>query len=516
MAQLPLQALDVSASVSSRKHDDDQAAPRAATLQSELVPLSQHNSIERPEFIFPPRTRLGHNGPTNNAPQPVSRNKTAGISVDQAAYRAFHRQDTTDGQTDDGDNVITQRFPDGKPRIIRYVAQDEKGNYFNHGPWEVRNQSGQVVAKGTYVRGMMDGQWSRQHASDSSSLFATKPFSLFQGPFRSVALFENGKLEGLWTIYDQYGTKIFEVPYREGVRHGTATWFYPNNAKMREVTFKQGLIDREILEFDEAEKIAGRRQYVDGRPIVQNTTFYRPHVKKTEDYYLGAKLKPDGTDDWWEAKPAPYLKTGSETQHGSSMAWFENGQPKKRGQFADGKPVGQFVWWHANGNKRTEGFYVDGQKSRRWTWWYENGMKQFEGIFQDDQPIEIWRAWHANGKLRKENNYSEVPEPVVPRVVDPETIKQTPGEPSVNGPTTEILPSPTEPKSSGTAPEELENITPLEIRSPTTPQGPPSENDFGSDEEEIGTITAELLEQQREPPNTDQDPKPPETNDKSN
>jgi antitoxin component YwqK of YwqJK toxin-antitoxin module len=342
----------------------------------------------------------------------------------------------------------------------------------------------------------------------------------------------------LWTIYDQYQTKIFEVPYKKGVRDGTATWFYPNQAKMREVTFKQGLIDGEIIDFDEAEKVVKRRLFADGRPIVRNTTFYRPSVKKTEEYFLGKKLEPEDADDWWEAKPTPYLATGSETQNGAAMAWYENGQPKKRGQFKDGKPVGQFTWWHANGSKQSEGFYIDGQKSRRWTWWYENGMKQVEGIFQDDQPIAIWRAWHADGELRKEKDYSDESEttavetsadpsetsdkqPVTenPGVIVPDQVNQKPteqsSEPGLNAPTTEDLPLPAKANSGDGEPGELETIDPLEFRTPTTPGDPPAENKPVSEDDEIGTIEAELFEGRGDPHSTDGKPAEPKKKDKS-
>ena len=318
--------------------------------------------------------------------------------------------DKTDPINQDGLEVIIQRYPNGRPRIVRHVAQDAEGNYFNQGPWQVRTESKKIVADGYYEKGLMDGQWRREHAADSTGLFDTRPFTLFKGPFLSVARFSEGKLDGVWTIYDRNRTKIFEMPYKEGVRHGMAVWKFPNQTTMREATFKNGLIDGEILEYEE-DKVVKREQYVGGRKIVRNTTFYRPKVKRSEEYFLGSKLEPETEDDWWEAKPTPFLSRGSETQDGSSMTWYENGQPKKRGQFKDGLPVGQFTWWHSNGNKRIEGFYVDGEKSRRWTWWYENGLKQFEGTFKDDQPVDIWRAWFDDGKLRTEKDYSTSDEP---------------------------------------------------------------------------------------------------------
>ena len=329
------------------------------------------------------------------------------------------------------DNTIVQRFPDGTPSIIRKVELDENGNYRNQGAWESFDKTGQIITKGNYTDGKMDGSWSRIHAADSGGLFKTKPFNLFKGPFLSVAQFKDGQLNGLWSIYDQFGLKIFEINYKQGTREGSANWYYPNSAKMRVATFQGGYLDGDVTEFNEAEQILDQQRYVVGRPIIRNSTFYRPNVKKTVDYFLGPQNKPQAKDNWWAAQPAKYRTLGSQIQSGAAMSWFENGQPKKRGQFDNGQPAGQFVWWHDNGNKQTEGTYENGKKSERWVWWYKNGMKRIEGTYQNDQPVSLWRAWDEDGSLKTEKNYAALNPP----------INSSDGEPSVEGTDIEIFPN---------------------------------------------------------------------------
>ena len=245
---------------------------------------------------------------------------------------------------------ITQRYPNGNKRIVRSVAQDENGNFSNHGPWEAFDVKGNSLAAGVFKRGVMQGQWRRQHTKAEGGLFATKPFNLFEGPYLSVASFKDGKLNGLWTIYDRYRSKIFEITYVEGVRNGTATWWHPNRAKMREANFKDGLLHGMILGWDNAEKPTQREEYIEGRRIVRNVTFYRPKRPKQEEYFLDSKLEPEGKDNWWDAKPTPFLPRGSKVKNGGAAQWYENGQLKHQGQFKEGEAVGRFVWWHANGN----------------------------------------------------------------------------------------------------------------------------------------------------------------------
>jgi len=392
--------------------------------------------------------------------RPASPNPLSGINSTASPNDAI----------DADDNTIIQRFSNGAPSIIRKVQLDESGNYRNQGTWESFDKNGQIITKGNYNEGEMDGSWSRIHAADSGGLFKTKPFNLFKGPFLSVAQFKNGQLNGLWSIYDQFGLKIFEISYQQGIRDGSANWFYPNSAKMRVATFKNGYLDGEVIEFNEAEKILDQQRYLVGRPIIRNSTFYRPNVKKTVDYFLGPQNKPEAKDNWWAAQPAAFRTLGSKIQDGAAMSWFENGQPKKRGQFDNGKPSGQFVWWHENGNKQTEGTYKNGKKSERWVWWYENGMKRIEGMYQNDQPVRLWRAWNEDGSLETEKDYATLSPPISASHDDP-SVGDTDIEILPNSLPSPILPNPTLPnpkqKESESQLEQIELLPPPENEQPT-------------------------------------------------
>ncbi len=316
-------------------------------------------------------------------------------------------QDQPSGdRTPDGREIIRQRYPDGKVQVEREVAQDQDGNYFNHGLWRVFDRNENIVAQGEYKQGKMHGQWERKHSSQSGGLFATRPFNLFQSPFTSTASFVEGKLDGLWTISDAYERKVFEVPYRNGQRNGTATWWYPTMTKMREVTFKDGMIDGKLLEWDDQNRLTRDEEYYQGQKIVRNVAYYRPNQPESENYYRDAKLEVEGEDDWWEARPAPMVTSGQRVQHGPAQAWHSNGLPKMKGEYKNGARVGQFTWWHPNGNKQLEGSYENGQKQGRWIWRHANGMKAIEGQYEDDRPVGSWRWWDTEGKIEAEEQMS--------------------------------------------------------------------------------------------------------------
>ncbi len=311
------------------------------------------------------------------------------------------------------DNVrreqVVENYSDGRPRLLRTVALDREGNYYNDGPWVVKDRDGKVVAAGTYRKGVMQGQWARRHTSADGGMFTEKPFTLFQGPFDSITNFKAGKLDGQWIIYDRAKRSIIEIGYKDGIRDGLATWFYPDTTKMRQVTFKQGTLDGEVVEWDEDGRMVSKEFYRDGRKLIRNTSFYRPKVLKEESYFLDVKLKQNGLDNWWDAKPAPYLSSGERVQNGQARGWYSNRQLQYQGQFRNDKPIGRFFWWHENGNRSTVGqFNRTGDRYGRWIWWHDNGMKRIEGEFEDDRPSGVWRSWDKAGKLIKDKDYNNL------------------------------------------------------------------------------------------------------------
>ncbi len=392
-----------------------------------FVPDAKPQTRLRP--IVPRGGVPANNVPTEGVLSPASRGMDQQSVIESAESRSSYDefQPIIPGRTDlrsivegtfeenelppeenSGPEVVTQRYPDGKPQLIKQVAQDAEGNYYNHGDWTLLNRRGQTLAEGQFKEGVMDGLWRRWHPQDGGGIFATRPFDLFKGPFLSTATFSNGELEGMWTLYDNYERKIFEIPYREGIRDGTASWWFPNAVKMREVIFKKGLIDGPLREWNDQNEPVRYEEFIDGKKIIRQTTFYRPKIKQDENYFLDGKLELSGGDDWWQARPAGFQVTGARIQHGPALAWYDNNQPKMKGQYRDDVRVGRFTWWHQNGQKALEGDYDDkGNKIGSWTWWHPNGIKSIQGQYKDDVPTLEWTWWDSNGQVQSKEIMDE-------------------------------------------------------------------------------------------------------------
>ncbi len=303
--------------------------------------------------------------------------------------------------------IITQRYPDGKVQLQRRVAQDSDGNYFNDGPWQLFNRQGELVASGQFANGVMDGTWERWHAAGSGGMFQTNPFTEFEGPFVSTATFSNGKLEGVWVINDRHQRKIVEVPYTQGKRNGTATWWHPNSQRMRSMNFKDDLLDGPLLEWDDKDQLVRNDEYIAGQKVIRLTSFFRPQQKSSETFFLDGQLTLAGSDNWWDAEPAEYKQNGAKSQHGPTVAWHTNGQRKMVGQYQNDVRVGQFHWWHENGTRALVGRFEAGRKVGLWTWWHDNGMKSIEGSYENDQPVGAWNWWNSSGQVENQQDFGE-------------------------------------------------------------------------------------------------------------
>lgn len=317
-----------------------------------------------------------------------------------------------------GDNLsslvgepIRQRYPDGKVQILRYVRQDEQGNYFNHGPWKLFNKSGQVMAEGQFENGLMQGTWNRWHPANSGGIFKTPSLASIPGPYLSIASFHNGKLDGVWTIYDQARRKIFEMQYVNGHRDGSATWWNDAGAVVRDMKFQNGLLHGEAVEYDSEQQPSKKTTYINGRRVYSEVTMHRENEKKSEDFFLDAKLELNGEDNWWDAEPAEYARQGEPVRHGPTRAWYETGQQRMEGAYREGARHGTYTWWHPNGQTQLIGEFQNDQKTGVWTWWHENGMKAVQGNYAGGAPLGKWSWWDENGKITRSGEIGQQPIP---------------------------------------------------------------------------------------------------------
>lgn len=311
---------------------------------------------------------------------------------------------------DDGENeVIQERFPNTLVKIERYVTRDAEGNYVNHGPYTQWDENGQLVAKGQFKLGKRHGKWLRWFPAGQGPMFTGPAYEGFDRPFLSEVSYDEGIVDGMWTVIDAKDRKITEWTFERDVQEGPALWYFANGQKRRDVTFHNGQMEGQLLEWSADNRLIAKDTYLDGRLLGVETENYSAGHKKAERGYSYAVAKLSYNPMEGAIYSTPADKKIEKLAHGHSIWWYSNGQKQSEGNFRLGVPNGNFTWWHTNGQKQATGEYVDGKQSGRWVWWHTNGQRQVQGQYTSGQQVGNWSSWKSDGQLNTVENFTANP-----------------------------------------------------------------------------------------------------------
>ena len=303
---------------------------------------------------------------------------------------------------------ITERYPDGNVRIERQVTQDAEGNYVNHGIFTEYDPKGHIFRSGEYCNGKLNGRWAQNFDAGQQGLFSDQFEKQYQGPFVSEATFSEGKLHGAWIVRSANGRKIIQWQFDNGVRQGKSTWWYSNGLVRRDVNYKNGQPDGDLVEYNPDGKVRARFSFIEGRLIVPVVEWSGPRQKSYEGHYLLGTVTSTTVYDWWNdiIHSEPIQGQPAKLKHGPWTAWYPNGQIKVRGSYEMDVPTGTFTWWYENGQKQAEGQYAQGQKNGKWLTWHMNGQKESDGTYVAGVLSAKWTRWSTDGKVAEVVDYS--------------------------------------------------------------------------------------------------------------
>jgi antitoxin component YwqK of YwqJK toxin-antitoxin module len=341
---------------------------------------------------------------TEETPTVAGPAKAAPLTEDAASDAAA----PTTESADNGSEVIRERFPNSAVKVERHVTQDAEGNYYNHGLWTEWDEKGRLVGSGEYRYGKRHGRWLRWYGQNDAPMLQGPLYKDFQPPFVAEATFEDGVLNGTWKVFDSKNRKVSEWEFDHGERNGKSVWYFPNGQKRREVDYRQGQLEGEVLEWGPDYKLATREKYVDGRRLAPQVDNYAPGQKRAEGWVLYGKETTKATYDFW-AGTANIQVVGTEgnnQRHGLWTWWHKNGQKQMEGRYESDLPVGKFTWWYPNGQKQLQGEYINGKQQGKFTWWHPNGQKQLEGAYVAGVLSGKWTRWNTDGRVVEVGDYS--------------------------------------------------------------------------------------------------------------
>jgi antitoxin component YwqK of YwqJK toxin-antitoxin module len=93
--------------------------------------------------------------------------------------------------------------------------------------------------------------------------------------------------------------------------------------------------------------------------------------------------------------------------NGDQIEWYENGNIKKKGSYAEGARDGTWIMWYSNGNKRGETTLSNGRPDGMAKEWYSNGSLKNEGHYIDGRRIGPWKYWTEGNELQKVEYYEK-------------------------------------------------------------------------------------------------------------
>lgn len=302
--------------------------------------------------------------------------------------------------------VVSERYPNGKPKITREVALDNDDNFVSHGEYTVFTPGGGIVGGGQYHMGRKTGKWTRTY-ENGAPVLTEHAAGGFVGPFTSTATFKHDRLHGDWSISDSKKRPVVLWQFSEGDREGQWLWFNPDGTTRKQIHYKEGQIAGDIVAAGGEDDVEVLTTFVEGRELTKHLARYSVRQVKSEGFLLKPREVTRVSVDWWAGEMASKVvsREGDLDRHGAWRFLYPNGKVRMEGTYDRGKETGLHVWYHENGQKSSEGYFYDGKKQGRWEMWYANGARKTAGVCVDGEHDGIWMSWHENGMPKLQAHY---------------------------------------------------------------------------------------------------------------
>jgi antitoxin component YwqK of YwqJK toxin-antitoxin module len=85
--------------------------------------------------------------------------------------------------------------------------------------------------------------------------------------------------------------------------------------------------------------------------------------------------------------------------------YYESGMPKATGEWNEQKPTGSWTYYFENGSVSSKGSMEAGNKTGSWYYFYESGQKKYEGIFEQGLRQGVWKYFYEDGTAKASATY---------------------------------------------------------------------------------------------------------------
>jgi uncharacterized protein len=319
------------------------------------------------------------------------------------------------------------------------------------GYWKTYDDSGQLRSEGNRVDFMLDGLWK---------------FYNGEGIIVLEINYKNDKKNGIRRAVEE--EFIVEETFKDDLKHGTTTFFFPDGKIQRTLTYQEGLEHGISKEYDKQGRLITILEYRRGfivnqeyinrfdnlgrktglwkdfwdNDIVKSEITYRADLRngyykeydregkllKVEKYVNDELIRDAREVALYEIR-YDYYPDGSVKVMGSyrdSVAmgirkeFNPDGSISKSYILYDGYVVGEGLldarnkrqgpWkeFYESGKLLAEGSYKDDIRIGEWKFYFSNGQLEQTGTYLADGKADgLWKWYYSDGKLRREETYAQ-------------------------------------------------------------------------------------------------------------
>jgi len=186
----------------------------------------------------------------------------------------------------------------------------------------------------------------------------------------------------------------------------TGIWkkFYDNGKLKEESTYKNGLLNGYLKEYDLKGMLTNATLYINGEPQLFAEELSNLDIKK--EFYTDGTVKKEGTYDV-TGKEHGKFKYYDEEGNLELTELYEHGILLAKG-LVDKEDRRQGYWeeYYITGELKSKGHYKDGDKIDEWEYFFVNNQLQQKGSYMEGgKPIEKWIWYYPNGSVLREENY---------------------------------------------------------------------------------------------------------------
>ncbi len=256
-------------------------------------------------------------------------------------------------------DVKTEYYPNGNVRV-KATFKDDKPE----GVWREYSEEGEIEKSYIYRYGVIVGEGIITEQGEK-----TGPWKEFyeNGALKGEGAYEKDVKVGPWTFYHMNGEIEQAGVYDSlGRPEGEWNWYYDSGILQRKESFRDGLAEGLMSEYDELGNLITQGTYYKG--LEDGDWFYELGDHREEGAYI------EGLRD------------------GEWRSYYRDGTLKFKGKFIEDNPHGEHLWYWDNGKLKDKGNYIMGRKHGDWITYnydgsvflvitYENGIeKKYDGM----------------------------------------------------------------------------------------------------------------------------------------